>query len=232
MKFDKWQEEIINHEGSVTLRSGRQVGKSTTVAKRCAKLMLQHKGSNSLIIAPAQRQSSQLFIKVMGWLNLKHFEAIQEAGGYHDSTNKSSRRNAEDKRIFERENGIFKEIPTKTTVLLKNGSICYALPAGKTGIYLRTFALTFLYIDEAAYVPDTVYNALTPMLAVARKKGLGWETLLSTPFGKGGFFYDATTDDDYKQFYMSSEDCERIDKTFLLKEKKRLSKIEYAQEYL
>ena len=135
-------------------------------------------------------------------------------------------------RIFDYEHGIFEEKPTKTTVKLKNGSICYSLPAGKTGIYLRTFALDFLYIDEAAYVPDTVYTALKPMLAVSSKKGLGWECFLSTPFGKGGFFYDSHFDDDYKNFHVSSEDCERIPKEFVRKEKLRLSKIEYAQEYL
>lgn len=243
MKFDKWQQEIIDHEGSVTLRSGRQVGKSTTVGKRRAQQMLDYPGSISLIIAPSQRQSSQLFIKTMGWLMAEHEKAIDAAGGYKDDTGVSARRNMELRRIFEQDYGIFNEVPTKSMVVLKKdfakrrgkkniGSICYSLPAGKSGVYLRTYALTFLDIDEAAFVPDTVYNALRPMLAVAKKKGLGWETFLSTPFGKGGFFYDSFTDDEYIQFHVNSEDCERIPKEFLLKEKKRLSRIEYAQEYL
>jgi len=70
------------------------------------------------------------------------------------------------------------------------------------------------------------------MLAVSAKKGLGWEMFLSTPFGKGGFFYDACLSDDYRHWHVSSEDCERISREFLLKERKRLSRIEYAQEYL
>ena len=232
IKFDDWQEMIINFEGSLTLTSGRQVGKSTTVGKRAAKLMLKYPGSKSLIIAPSQRQSGELFIKTMGWLELEHQKALEAAGGYQNDPKQSVRRNMELERIFEQENGIYAEIPTKTIVKLKNGSICYALPAGKTGIYLRTFALDFLYIDEAAYVPDTVYTALKPMLAVAVKRGLGWEAFLSTPYGKGGFFYDAHHSDDYKHWHISSEDCKRIPKEFLLKEKKRLSRIEYAQEYL
>lgn len=233
MIFDDWQQEIIDYKGNITLRSGRQVGKSTTVGKRRAKLMLDHPDSNSLIIAPSQRQSSQLFIKVMSWLEIEHQAAIEKAGGYQSKPEISARRNMELKRLFEQEHGIYAENPTKTTVKLKNGSICYALPAGKTGVYLRTFALDFLDIDEAAFVPDAVYTALKPMLAVSRKKrGLGWETFLSTPFGKGGFFYDSHFDDDYKQFHVNSEKCERIPKDFLLKEKKRLTRIEYAQEYL
>ncbi len=232
MIFDKWQKEVIETKGSITLRSGRQVGKSTTIGKRTAKLMIKYPGSKSLIIAPAQRQSSELFIKNMYWLMIDHEEALNRAGGYKEDDSVSARRNMELRRLFEKENGIFAEIPTKTMVKLKNGSICYSLPAGKTGTYLRTFALTFLYIDEAAYVPDPVYNALKPMLAVAVKKGLGWECLLSTPYGKGGFFYDSFSDDDYKQFHVSSEDCSRISMDFLGKERKRLTKMEYTQEYL
>ena len=230
--WDEWQKEIINHKGSVTLRSGRQVGKSTTVGRRCAKLMLEYPNTNSLIIAPSQRQSSQLFIKTMSWLFDEHHKKIIEAGEYKQDPTLSMRRNIELERLWDYEKGIFEEKPTKTTVKLKNGSICYSLPAGKTGIYLRTFALDFLYVDEAAYVPDTVYTALKPMLAVSSKKGLGWECFLSTPFGRGGFFYDSHYDDEYKHFHVSSEDCERIPKKFVLKEKLRLSKIEYAQEYL
>ncbi|KKK66162.1 hypothetical protein LCGC14_2966870, partial [marine sediment metagenome] len=189
-------------------------------------------GSNSLIIAPSQRQSSQLFIKTMSWLEVDHQAAIEAAGGYQNRPEISMRMNMEARRLFEQKHGIYAEAPTKTMVKLKNGSICYSLPAGKSGVYLRTFALDFLYIDEAAYVPDAVYTALKPMLAVATKKGLGWETFLSTPFGKGGFFYDACESDDYKHFFKSSEDCGRIPKDFLMKERKRLSRLEYAQEYL
>lgn len=195
--------------------------------------MQEHANTNSLIIAPAQRQSNQLFIKVMSWLEDAHQAAIEAAGGYKSNPEISQRRNMELERLFEINNGIYAENPTKTTVKLKNGSICYSLPAGKTGIYLRTFALDFLYIDEAAFVPDAVYTALKPMLAVSVKtKGLGWEAFLSTPFGKGGFFYDSHFDPDYKQFHVNSEKCERLPKEFLLKEKKRLTRIEYAQEYL
>ena len=232
MKFDKWQQDIIDHEGNVTIRAGRQVGKSTTIGFRRAKLMLKYPGSKSLIIAPSQRQSSELFIKTMGWLQIAHQKALEAAGEYKDDSTVSARRNMELRRLFEQKHGIFAENPTKSMVKLKSGSICYSLPAGKTGIYLRTFALDFLDVDEAAYVPDPVYTALKPMLAVASKKGLGWECFLSTPFGKGGFFYDSFTDDDYKQVHVSSEDCERIPKSFLLKEEKRLSRMEYTQEYL
>ncbi len=244
MEFDAWQQELIDYEGNTTAVCGRQVGKSTTGGKRRAKQMLKYPGSISLITAPSQRQSSELFIKTMGWLHEEHEKTIDAAGGYKDNPNLSERRNTELRRVFEADFGIFNEMPTKTTAILKldfkkprsrknRGSICYALPAGKTGLYLRTFALDFLDIDEAATVPEAVYIALKPMLMISKKKrGLGWESFYGTPFGKGGFFYDSFTDDDFKTFHISSEDCKRFPKEDLLKEKKRLPKLIYAQEYL
>lgn len=243
-KWDKWQQKVIDYKGSITIRAGRQVGKSTTVGKRRAKLMLEYPCSTSLIIAPAQRQSSQLFIKVMSWLEKKNQEVLKEAGGYKADTSKTTKANMEGKRQYEYDHGIFNEIPTKTTIFLKKdfkkqrgtdneGSICYSLPAGKTGIYLRTFSLDFLDIDEAAYVPEAVYTALKPMLAVAEKaRGLGWETFLSTPYGKGGFFFNSHQSKHYRHFHISSEDCPRISRKFLAKERKRMSKREYRQEWL
>ena len=106
-----------------------------------------------------------------------------------------------------------------------------SLPAGKTGIYLRSFALDFFYEDESAYVPDMCHNAITPMLWVSKKKrGLGWKVLLSTPCGKGGHFYNSFDDDDFLTFHISSEDCSRIDKKDLSKWKKDKTAIEYAQD--
>ena len=63
-KWDDWQKTLLDHKGSITIRAGRQVGKSTTVGKRSATLMLRYKNTITLMIAPAQRQSSELFNKI------------------------------------------------------------------------------------------------------------------------------------------------------------------------
>ncbi len=243
-KWDNWQWDFLKHKGSATIRAGRQVGKSTTVGRKCADNMIEYPSSVSLIIAPAQRQSGQLFLKVSGWIETKHQELLEKAGGYKPNPKLSIKANMEQKRRFEYDHGIYNELPTQTTIALKKdfykpqsksnkGSICYALPAGKTGVYLRTYALEFLYVDEAAYVPESVYNAIKPMLAVSEKlRGLGWEYFLSTPFGKGGFFYNSHLSNDYRQWHISSEDCPRISKSFLKKEKDRMTKAEYRQEWM
>ena len=80
-KFDGWQQEIIDYKGPLTVRAGRQVGKSAAVSKRIAEQMFNYPKSITLTIAPSQRQSSQLFIKTMGWLQEAHQAAIETAGG-------------------------------------------------------------------------------------------------------------------------------------------------------
>ena len=233
IKLDKWQERVLERKGNIVLRTGRQVGKSTIVAKKAAKLAQEYENSNTLIIAAAQRQSSHLFEKVMMELTFVHEDKLKLAGGWQDNPKASNRQNHYAKKQWEQENGLFLERPTKTEVKLNNGSRIYSLPAGKSGVFIRGLSLDFLIADEAAYIPEAVWVAVTPMMAVSKKlRGLGWTILLSTPFGKGGYFFNAFYDDDFMQIHVSSESCPRIPKSFLMKEKKRMSKMEYAQEYL
>jgi hypothetical protein len=230
---DEWQKEVLDYEGNITIRAGRQVGKSAIIARKAAKLALVYPGTTTLMIAAAQRQSSLIFEKTMLQLQVVHNVLIGKAGGFKDNPKFSIRQNSEARRNFEQKYGIFDCLPTKTELRLKNGSRVYSLPAGKTGIYIKGFTIDFLIADEAAFIPEMVWLAVTPMIAVSRKKNkLGWIILLSTPFGKGGFFYSSHFDPDFKQFHISAEDCPRIGRDFLKKEQKRLSKIEYAQEYL
>jgi len=127
---------------------------------------------------------------------------------------------------------IYKEKPTLTRILLTNGSRIYSLPAGRTGNFIRGFTIDMLICDEAAFVPESVWTSVLPMIAVSRQmKGMGIIVLLSTPFGKGGYYYNTFTDPEFTQFHVSSEDCARIPKDFLKKEKERMTKAEYRQEY-
>jgi len=203
-KWDKWQKEVLETKGNVTLRSGRQVGKSEVISAKAAAFAQENPGTTTLIIAASQRQSSLLFEKVRGNLDL----------------------------INEKEK-IYAEPPTLTRIRLKNKSQIYALPAGRTGYFIRGFTIDMLIADEAAYISENVWLACTPMIAVSRKlRGMGYIILLSTPFGKGGYFFNSFTDDDFRSFHVSSEDCPRIPKDFLRKEKLRMTKAQYRQEYL
>src|SRR3989304_7593254 len=64
MNFYEWQNKIIFHEGDITIKGGRQTGKSWAVAERIKHLAEKFPGSRHLIIAPSGRQSNYLFEKV------------------------------------------------------------------------------------------------------------------------------------------------------------------------
>jgi hypothetical protein len=71
---------------------------------------------------------------------------------------------------------------------LENDSRLIALPNSEDTI--RGFSgVSLLLIDEAARVPDSLYEAVLPMLATTN--GSLW--MLSTPAGRRGFFYEAAT---------------------------------------
>ena len=77
------------------------------------------------------------------------------------------------------------EAETKMALELSNGSRILALPGGDEASIRGYSGVRLLLIDEASRVSDALYIALRPMLAVSS----GSIILLSTPFGKRGFFY-------------------------------------------
>lgn len=230
---DLWQKKVLEHKGDIALRTGRQVGKSVTVARKCANLSIEYSNIVILMVAAAQRQSSEIFQKTLKHLYKIHEAMILAAGGFHPKKHMSAKQNMEDKRRFEAEHGLFEGNITRTECNLKNGTRILSLPTGKAGTFIRAFTVDILIADEAAFIPEPVWLAIKPMLATSQKmRGLGWTILLSTPFGKGGYYYNCCFDSDFLNIHVSSEDCRRISVDFLKKEKKRLTKKEYAQEYL
>jgi len=120
-----------------------------------------------------------------------------------------------------------KKRPTFHKIELKNGSKIMAEPAGATGYGLRGFTVDKLVADEAHYIPDAVFVAVRPMLATTG----GTLDLLSTPRGNEGFFYDCFQTEEFHHIHIKSIDCPRITEEFLDQEKKRMTKLQYCQEY-
>ena len=90
-------------------------------------------------------------------------------------------------------------------------------------------SVSLLLIDEASRVPDELYRALRPMLAV----GGGSLWLLSTPYGKRGFFYNEWTNgEEWTRFRIPASECPRIPAAFLEQERRALGPRYFAQEYL
>jgi len=202
IKWDKWQREVLDYDGNIALRCGRQSGKSEVVSQKAVDFAVNNAGTTTMVIAASQRQSSLLFEKVVAKLSLHHIDLI-------------------------------KDKPTMTKVDLLNGSRIYCLPTGRIGHYIRGFTIDLLIADEAAYIPEAVWVAIEPTISISKKtKGFGHIVLLSTPAGKGGYFYNAFFDKDFRTWHVSAEDCPRHDKDFLRRKRLTLTKAQYKQEYL
>lgn len=208
MILDAWQEDVLEYEGNIALRAGRQVGKSTIISIKAAKEAIAKPKFSIMIISATERQAYLLFSKILLYLDDNYRGMIKRG----------------------------KERPTKSEIKLKNGSVIRCLPTGLDGLGIRGYTINLLIADEAAFIPDSVWQAVTPALATTG----GRIILLSTPFGRQGYFYERFMDDDFKKWHISSEDVaeERAEpqrtymKEFQDKEKKRMSKLQYAQEYL
>ena len=94
LKLDDWQKEILNTEGNIALRSGRQVGKSTAISILAGEFAAKNRNKTVMIIAAVERQAYLLFEKVLYYMEDKHKQLIKQG----------------------------KDRPTKTRIKLKNGS--------------------------------------------------------------------------------------------------------------
>ncbi len=209
LKLDKWQKEVLATKGNLCLCSGRQVGKSTVIAIKAGESAVKSK-KTIMIIAHVERQALLLFEKVLSHIYNNHKEMIKRG----------------------------KDRPTKHTIKLKNGSIIHCLPTGDSGYGIRGYTIDELYADEAHFIKEDVWAAVTPMLATTG----GHINLLSTPFGTGGYFYRAFTDKNLKfhTIHVNTEEVaeKRLEpqRTRLIEhlkaEKGRMTKLQYQQEYL
>jgi hypothetical protein len=95
---------------------------------------------------------------------------------------------------------------------------------------IRGFAhVDLLVMDEAARVPDDLYRAVRPMLAVSG----GRLVCLSTPYGKRGFFWDAWANGgaDWQRIEIPARQIARIKPEFLEQERRALGESWFRQEY-
>lgn len=115
-----------------------------------------------------------------------------------------------------------------THIEFANGSRILALPSEEENIR-GVSDVDLLILDEAARVPDDLYNSVRPMLAVSN----GRIAILSTPYGKRGFFHkEWTTGDGWERVMVTADQCPRISAEFLEKERRDLGHIFFRQEYM
>jgi hypothetical protein len=110
-----------------------------------------------------------------------------------------------------------------------NFSRIVALP-GKEATIRGFSGVSLLIVDEASRVPDELYQAVRPMLAVSG----GDILLLSTPFGKRGFFHHEWAEGgaSWHRTKITGGDCPRIPAEWLEQERRAIGDWWYRQEYL
>jgi hypothetical protein len=127
------------------------------------------------------------------------------------------------------------DIPKKTdganriSLALPNGSRIVGLPDVEAKV--RGFsAPAMVLIDEASRVSDELYTALLPMLAVS--DGELW--MMSTPFGKRGFFYETWEHggEDWHRIRVQATDCARIPAAFLEKQRREMGLQKFAEDHM
>jgi hypothetical protein len=121
------------------------------------------------------------------------------------------------------------ESETTLALELSNGSRILALPGGDEGAIRGFSGVRALILDEAARIPDALWVAVRPMIAVSG----GSIMLLSTPFGKRGFFYRVWTQSErWLKIEVTGNQCPRLSAEFLAEERRELGPRWYGQEYL
>lgn len=220
MILDDWQEKFLKTAGDKLLCCGRQIGKSVICSMDAGAWAASHRDTVVLMIAPTERQAFSLFEKTLDYLMTNHKGLIKRG----------------------------KDRPTKTKISLTNGIKIHCLPVGIAGLGIRFLTVGRLYADEASRIPEDVWTAVTPMLLTTG----GDSVYLSTPAGPEGYFADAVENreeafNSFTRFTgITSEDVIRSRKicatwtekqrekalTHLERESKRMSKRQYAQEYM
>lgn len=210
IRLDDWQKEILEAEGSLCICSGRQVGKTTIVSIKAAEYAIANPNKFTLIVSITEDQSERMIAMILSYLHRKYRKWIKKG----------------------------KDKPTKSQIKLTNGSIIRCKPIGTTGFGVLGYTVHLLIADEAAFMPEEVWNVLTPMLLTTN----GNIILISTPHISEGYFYDAYTKPEmnFRTFHINSEEVaeKRAEpqRTFMLRhlahEKATKSQAEYARWYL
>ena len=115
------------------------------------------------------------------------------------------------------------------SLLFPNGSRIVGLP-GNEGTIRGFSAVSLLLVDEASRVPDDLYLAVRPMLAVSG----GGLWLMSTPCGKRGFFWETWErgGPEWDRIRAPANECERIKREFLEEERETMGERRFQQEYM
>jgi len=202
--LDPWQRDLmLARDRFLILNCSRQSGKSSTLMIKAVWTALTQANSLILIVAE-QRQSNE---------DLRKCRELRRA------YDKYLRIATEGRVTLPLVN------ESVTTIEFGNGSRIVALPGNEK---VRGFsAPALVIIDEAAYLDDTVFIGIDPMLEVSQ----GQLVLASTPNGTNGFFYTEWNNPRYRRFQIPWHQCPRIAPESIQQKKMLYGEAYVKQEY-
>lgn len=207
IKLYDWQKRWLDDDSRfrVMLKS-RAVGGSFIIALESFLHSLIFDNHLTLLISFSMRQSLELFRKVKDYI--KSFEGV--AIRHEDMNYRFSALVSE----------------TKTSVEFPNGSRIVSLPNNPDGV--RGYRANHVYIDEAAMFKNDfeIKTAILPTL-VAREGRL---SLISTPKGRRGWFYEAWTSESFSKHQVHYSEAPHITQQDLEGMRASLTPLEWEQE--
>jgi phage FluMu gp28-like protein len=198
-----YQAKILEDDSSkILIVGGRQIGKSSVLAWKSLWNAFVKPNQEVLIIAPTFRQAEIVFSKI---------------------------RELIDSNLFLKSKTIKENM---SEIRFDNNSVIRCLPAGYEGVSVRGFSATMIIFDEASLIPDEVFVALKPSMAVKGEQYI----LSGTPYGKRGVFYQSYLDALNKRggwslHIIKSEESPFIEKSFLEEMKRSMTRAQYSQEF-
>ena len=117
---------------------------------------------------------------------------------------------------------------TSTHIQFAHGGSVRALPRDSPD-GVRGLVASHVVIDEAAFCRDEVLHVVLPMLSTTG----GSLTMLSTPSGPSGLFYEAWRDEaGWTRIKVLAANCPRISEEFLRDARRKLGDLSFRQEFL
>lgn len=187
---DPWQRDVLTSTSNrLLLNCSRQTGKSSVSAVLALHMALYTRGSLTLIVCPTLRQSGEMMQKVRSYYH--------QLGSVIDLDADSE---------------------SALTLRFPGGSRIVALPGKEQNIRAYS-AVKLLILDEAAGVPDALYLAVRPMLAVSGGRLIA----PSTPRGQRGWWWDEWNDggDRWERYHSTIYDCPRISADYIEEERSK-----------
>jgi phage FluMu gp28-like protein len=203
------QRKIIDgSKQNTTIAAGRRFGKSVLFAALALYYALTNKNSTQFVIAPSQDQARIIFSEIE--------RLVSQSTMLQDMVETQ------------------KSFPFPM-IKFKSGSIIHARSiGGNEGKYLRGHKADKVYLDECAFISNSVIeNVISPLLADTD----GGLYCISTPLGQRGYFYESfmrgqKSDPLYASFQFSSYENPHISHDFINRQRSIIPSIQFDCEWM